>query len=327
MKGLGLRKHVLSICATAALLPACGESQATVGAPGVMPQSHALPAPGSSDRNVPKHPTTGALFYATQRLNSGWNVVVLTPQGQLVGTITKINEPWWGPCSDPSGDVWVPTFLASYEFAHGGTVPIKTISTPDFYASACAVDSTTHDLALLGLKEVSDEEEPFLAIWKSGTGNGTYYPLSFSPLFAGYDKSGNLFIDGNTNSQPLVLAELPKGASQVQTITVNIPSVTYAGPVLWNGKYLTVGIYDESASSNQQNAIYRVKVSGSEGTVVGESYFNNFTACCIGYWFYKKYVVGATGSENAIGTWSYPKGGDPVQTISGYDPGGITVSR
>jgi hypothetical protein len=320
-----LHRRALDIFVVVAMLAGCSGSQPPIGAPGAMPQrvSSATHADHGKSWMRPEA-TSGDLLYVSQLLNSGWNVIVLTyPQGQLVGTITNIDEPMDGLCSDPAGNVWVPAFGATYEFAHGGTSPIKTFSTPGFYAFACSVDSTTGNLAVLGLNGTSGAS---LAVWPSGGGSATYYPLFFFPVFAGYDNRGNLFIDGNTNKQPFIFVELPKGASQFQNLTLNIP-VTYPGPVLWDGKYVTVGVYNEQASGNEQNVIYRVKVAGSKATVVGTSYFEGFEIYCCSYSFHGKGIIGVTSIAQQIGTWAYPRGGAPIQTISGFRPYGLTVSR
>ena len=84
------------------------------------------------------------LLYASEAANT---IRVYTyPQGAQVATITAVAHPG-SECSDTSGNVFVRDWATRnlYEFAHGGTTPIQTLSP----AGVCAVDPTTNDLAVL----------------------------------------------------------------------------------------------------------------------------------------------------------------------------------
>ena len=67
------------------------------------------------------------------------------PEGRLVGTLTGFISPF-GECTDAAGDVFIVAYSDSskksstiYEYAHGGTAPIATLSDPTV-AFGCAID-------------------------------------------------------------------------------------------------------------------------------------------------------------------------------------------
>ncbi|MGC1987046.1 MAG: hypothetical protein WA668_16800 [Candidatus Cybelea sp.] len=155
----------LSVGALVALLAGCGGSQPPIGAPGAMPQRAAVAA-------YAKKSTSGKLLYASETEES--EVLVFSyPQGGLVETLTGFSEPPWFICSDGAGNIFVPTTdLKSpghiYEFAHGGSQPIETLTDPGpGYATSCSVDPTTGNLAVANQSNV--------AIYPEGQGIPTIY--------------------------------------------------------------------------------------------------------------------------------------------------------
>ena len=58
--------------------------------------------------------------------------------------------------------------------------------------------------------------------------------------FLGYDKTGNLFVDGYDSSYKFHYAELPAGGSSFTDITLSQTPVG-SGNVQWDGKYMAVG--------------------------------------------------------------------------------------
>ena len=67
----------------------------------------------------------------------------------LVGTLTGFTSPE-GMCADAAGDVWITDYDSGnvYEYAHGGSTPIATITAKLGLPYACAVDNATGNLAV-----------------------------------------------------------------------------------------------------------------------------------------------------------------------------------
>ena len=85
------------------------------------------------------------------------NVYVYSfPGAKLQGTLTGLSVPT-GECADKAGDVWIVEEGTNdiVEYAHGGTVPIATLSDPGNAPEACAVDPTTGNLAVANPQTLS----------------------------------------------------------------------------------------------------------------------------------------------------------------------------
>jgi hypothetical protein len=54
-----------------------------------------------------------------------------------------------GDCSNRTGDVFVPNNTEVFEYAHGGTSPIATLSLPGNSGAACSIDPSTGNLAVV----------------------------------------------------------------------------------------------------------------------------------------------------------------------------------
>jgi hypothetical protein len=255
--------------------------------------------------------------------------------GQLVGTLTGFTTPA-GLCSDKAGNVYITDGGSAqiFEYAHGGTSPINTLSDPFGYPDGCSVDPTTGNLAVATYIGFSYAPGG-VSIYANGTGPPTEYAdLNFSYFFfVGYDNQGNLFVDGRNINTGFQFAELPKGGSALTDITLS-QAPGFPGAVQWDGKYVDVG--DLSG-----NHIDQYTVSGSSGTLQGTMSLSGVTAV-IQFWLPKfgngkvnpqvKNVVGAdSGGSSGIGQvlyWNYPAGGTPTKTITNGlgAPFGVTVS-
>ncbi|MGA7200856.1 MAG: hypothetical protein WBX26_03440 [Candidatus Cybelea sp.] len=305
MKSLDFGRYALGSCVAVAILAACGGSQPPIGAPGVLPQSRAIPTYAEHGRSwmLPER-KSGDLLYAA--LGQAGEVDVFSfPQGKLVQTLTGLNFPS-GLCSDSAGNVWVATFYGNggrmIEYAHGDASPLASLNDPDFYPNGCSVDPRTGDLAVTNN---SYDGPGSLAIYKHARGKASlYYDVSilYSYDFCGYDNKGNLFVDG-----PGVLAELPKGDATFTTITVDKGSP--GGQVQWDGQYITFATHNSSA-------IYRVKVSGGTGTVVGVTHLRGVGAQMNSSWIQGTTTLIPTGKgSEEIGFWKYPAGGKPFAFV------------
>ena len=140
---LGLSRYALAIGAASALLAACGGSQGQgVGASGVTPET----VPSASRRAHQASGSNGELVYV---VTDKAVLMASYPDGQIVGSIPFYSLAG-NVCSDPrNGNVFIPEGYAIYEYAHGGTVPIATLSVPNGYDAqgGCSVDPMTGNLA------------------------------------------------------------------------------------------------------------------------------------------------------------------------------------
>jgi hypothetical protein len=312
-----LVRSAVCAVASAAFIAGCGGSQAPIGS---TPRLGALPM------NVPQkvnRSSSGDLLYVAnegEAGSQGMDVAVLTyPQGVPVTTITGIGPPW-GICSDKSGNVWVVTLSRTvYEFAHGGTTPIAELQVPNSYlATGCSVDPTTGNLAVVN---TGGSAGPSIDIWLHATGSPTIYPIG--AWACSYDDKGNLFVDGIAYP----LAELLKGGSAFTFISLNRPGKTYGG-IAWDGKYIALEALDPSAPKRRHNVIYRVRVSGSTGTVVQTIHPLRLEVAA---WIWVQgdtliATVHGHGGSN-IGFWHYPDAHEQFEKLSPfYDPIGITIS-
>jgi len=247
-------------------------------------------------------------------------VYVLTyPQGQLVGELGlpfSLNS--GGICSDGKGNIFVPDVSEILEYAHGGTKPIATLEDGDGYyePTGCSVDSTTGDLAVTNDSVYHGN----VAIYAGAQGEPTYYsdPEIRNPVFCGYDNQGNLFIDGDP------FAELPKGSGSFTNFKVK--HIYQLGQVQWDGTYIT-------ATSQNANKIYRLRLSGSTGKVIGTTQLKgpgrNTTSQS---WIQGNTIIAPTGPGHAndrVGFWNYPGGGKAFTIVNlgnHADVVGATVS-
>jgi hypothetical protein len=318
MNSSALGCRALSVIFTAALLVGCGGSEPPIGAPGAMPQSRAgATSPAHSGSWMLPEASGQDILYISS--NDRGNVYAYTyPQGQLVGTLTGFGYPF-GECTDAAGDVFIITDSSLtkaypstiYEYAHGGTTPIATLSDPN-RALGCAVDPTTGNLAASG---------GGIAIYKHASGKPKLYRFSVGLWYCGFDDKGNLYTStiNEHYADRARLLRLSAGGSRLEPISMD--ASVYWQPALgpsvqWRGKYLTVS----SIPYRKPMTIYRLRISGSRATVVGSTTLSDETGNVYHgqTWIQGDTVIGVgawkRSYENAL-FWPYPRGGEPEQAI------------
>jgi hypothetical protein len=295
-----------------ASLAACGQAQSLVGMPGAAARSA-----------ISANSSVGDLLYAAGYSDSqGPQVFMLSyPQGQLVG---KISEEAQGMCSDSSGNVYLLDRNAAIEYAHGSTTPIKTLRIPGAELYNCAVDSSTNDLAVTFSCPPCDYED--LAIFPNGSGTPTRYSAP-NAYGCTYDNQGNLFLSAGGG---IAISELPSGSGTFRTIALS-KDLGETGQVQWDGTYVTLETVQSPGS------IYRIRVSGSTGTVVGKTKFGRYMRR-IGYsWISAPdgtvvVTFSAHGNEiGSLGIWKYPRAKHAINIIKSIGSGNhgfgsVTVS-
>jgi hypothetical protein len=277
------------------VLAACGGSGTTSAVPqNAMAQSQPHQMSGSS----------GDLLYAGAGAN---RVFVLSyPEGKLVGRLS-ISSRAWGLCSDTDGNVFVTEDSgAVVEYAHGGTSPINALSARG--AFSCSWDPSTGNLAVV-------ERPNSIAIFSGASGTAqTYTDASFNEFnYCAYDDKGNLFATGQVNGPyQYALAEFDTGSGSFKTITLN-ERVDFLDDLQWDGKYLAIDDFYYTGT------IYRVRVSGSSGTIEGTTSLGG--AQFYGFWTWLKNgtfispIYTGYDKDSLMDFWSYPSGGNPKKKL------------
>jgi hypothetical protein len=256
--------------------------------------------------------SSGDLLYIIGGGPSNQKITILTyPQYQPFDTI-KIGGPW-AVCSDRSGNVWATTYDGyAYEYAHGGTKPIAKLYTGSYdVASGCGVDPTTGNLAVVSTAG-------FIIVFTNARGSGTDYGAPFTAFRCSYDNRGNLFVDGLDRFQ---IGELPKGASEFKTITLDKTGQLGAGGIQWDGHYMAIS----TRLPHHQHVIFRFYVSGSQGRVVQTIHFKDQWQAWT-FWIQGRNMIAPTPHDGLVGVWPYPRGGKRTATLNVCCDSGMTVS-
>lgn len=328
--------YVLKVGAILALLAGCAGPQLPTAAPGAMPQSQVIVMRGDHTGSwmLPEAKTDNLLYVTdiTMMISNFGSVLVLKyPRGTVVGTLTGFDNPL-GDCVDPAGDIWITSSGTGTveEFAHGGTAPIATLRSKT-NLQGCAVDPTTGNLAVA-------TQNGGVAVWTGARGAPKFYGLQYVGLnYCGYDDKGNLFADGLKRYNQFVFAELPKGSTDLKVITLNHAMGNAIGEVQWDGKYITLDNARDRTHGAVSRAIYRVKVSGSGGTIVSASRFPDLQKVTFAQsWIQGARVVIPFSPQpdrplKRVGFWEYPAGGQVTKILtpaktSKHEFAAVTVS-
>lgn len=281
----------------ALLLSGCVAPESAIGTPEALPQSHTIT--GSS--------VSQSLLYAAT--HDGQRIYVFTYPYSGFAYSYQLKESITGTlCSDTSDHVFVPTSNSILEFTQGSGQTATLSEARDYQAYGCSVDPVSGDLAVANLNY--GRRSGSVAIFAKAKGRPKIYRDSAidSYLFCGYDNKGNLFVDGQPakSSVGFRLAELSKGKKTFTNIIVADSKITSPGQVQWDGKYITV-------ATTTAQAIYRLKIVGSAGTVVktirlgpsespSQPWIQGNTIIRPISFVKRKY-------GNKIGFWKYPAGG------------------
>ena len=242
----------------------------------------------------------------------------------LIGELTGFDQPS-GECVDKKGDIWITNWEggAVYEYAHGGTSPIRTLQSGTFQ-TACSIDPTSGNLAVGNFYGELD-------VWKHAKGTPTNYASNACPYIwgPGYDNQGNLFLEAVTSASPVFICELPHGGTALQIVPINW-KISYGADVMWDGKYMTFA--DQAFGGRAVGAgVYQATESASGLSLAGSTALND--PCGYGYSdVVQPFILGrkntpkndrqgkvVIGSNNscltAVDFWAYPSGGNPKSVI------------
>jgi hypothetical protein len=297
MRFLGVDGRAVCLAAAFLLMAGCVGSQRIQ--PGAMPQS-ARTQYGPHKKSG----SSGALIYATG--GCGGTCVLSYPQGQVVGALDASGS---SVCADTGGNVFIPDDNQVFEYAHGGTSPIATLSFSGDNPQGCAVDPTTGNLAVI----IQGNSNGNVAVFAGGQGQATLYGANVSPTYCSYDDSGNLLVNGFDNGQTVGLSELPAGGSVFSRLSIP-QRVGYPGQIQWDGNYLTW-----FSSDAGPRMVSRLAISGSQATIVGTTDLQGIKRFANQSWIYGDHMIipysNRGRSSKTIGIWRYPKGGKATKGI------------
>jgi len=312
----------LTLSTALAILAGCGGSQPPISAPGALPQRHAI-----AEKAEPgNRSTSGALLYV---ISYGYSVTMLSYPGLVNNGSFSPEGLATNVCSDQTGNVYVTTGNGViYEYAHGGTAPIKTLIDPNYSPiHGCSVDPATGNLAVAN----DGPSGGNVAVYAGGQGQPTYYNHSSVTTYAGcaYDGVGNLFVAGfdhRNKSAGGRLFELRHGSSELAEIALDqqIP-VPDINSIEWNNRYLAYG-----GTEQGQRNIYRIRVSKAKGTLSGNTIAKGLHP---GWWIAGKTLISPFGRQKteALGFWTYPKGGGIIKKADPFEKNSwitaVTVSQ
>ncbi len=322
MKISGMSHQFLSSCVMASMLAGCGGSQSSINPPSARAPAITVHPDRSRSWMSPEAQSNDLLY-----VSDGSTTDLYTyPHGNLLGSITGLGGS--GLCVKKTGDVYTTDFGTSqvFEFAHGGTIPIKTLNDPGGYPIGCSVDPSTGNLAVANYQSIGSGPGNVVIYAKAKGSPKTYTDIALLTFrYCGYDNAGNLFVDGQNGSGNFQFAELPKGKNAFTNITLS-KRVEFPGGVQWDGTYVAVGDGGRNSA-----VIYRVQVSGSKGKVKGSTPLGG-AYWVLAFWIQGTRVIGAnyeaypSGFGNVM-FWNYPAGGTATKTITGLgSPSAVTVS-
>lgn len=228
--------YALNAGAVLALLAGCGGSQSQSVAPSVMPQDRGIGAPPTRSGSwmLPEAAATKELAYLSEV--DGAVIVYAYPSGKVVGKITALHNPQ-GSCVDAEGNVFITDFGRTevVEFAHGGTKPIRTMST-NGAADACSV-APDGDLAVANSHNLQGLVGN-VAIFSGASGSPKHFinKRCHAPSSVGYDGAGNLYIE---SAYSPVICEVVRNGTFMKVVKSNVTLKSPLG-VMWDGKHITL---------------------------------------------------------------------------------------
>jgi hypothetical protein len=219
-----------------------------------------------------------------------------------------------GLCTDTFGDVYATDddygTAGIFEYAYGSKTASEPYPDPDGEPWGCAKDPNSTYFAVANIHDAYGADGNIIIFRIPSEGPPIYHVNGMAEyLYCAYDNEGNLFLDGTDRAGNSLLAVLPKGAKTFTSVTLN-RRIEKPGTLQWDGSYMT--IEDRGA-----NVIYRVRVLGPNGFVVGSTPLSAWrTHFAAQSFIYKDAIVVPDGRKvRKIGVWAYPAGGKPQEII------------
>jgi hypothetical protein len=281
------------------------------------------------------------LLYVSDSDRPGYLLAFSYPKGELVGQVTVPSPYPAGLCSDGAGNVFVATLGSVsqsyvYEYAHGGTQPIATLTDPG-QAYSCAIDPVTGNLAVTNYLSTGGSQKYYgdVAIFLHAEGSpSTYFNPAISFYnYCAYDDKGNLYVDGSASTATIGKLPVGDGSFSNITLTEDIEPLS----MQWTGARLVVSSLTHVQSKHGPQPIYEIQVSGTNGVVTGpvllHSPHDMNPYGGVQFWLQGHTLIGpdrARGGNRFLNFWRYPAGGWPKKIIrhpsQAYFLDGVTMS-
>ena len=311
------------------ILAGCAGS-AVSGGTGVVPQTN-LPPPRKPGHSwMRPGASSGDLMYVADVKDNEVEVYTY-PGGTLTGTLTGF-EGLAYMCVDGKGHVFIPSYGAAkiFEYAHGGTSPIRTLNDPRAEPYSCSIDPKTGNLAVANYLQ-QNSTDGNVVIYQRAKGRPfghTLYDL-LDPYFCAYDDAGDLFVEGSGpvgGSGYFAMEELTRGARLFSPVTLqNVPA--YPDGLQWDGSYLAVGTGTLAGPSSGDTYIYRMRVSNFLAKTIGTTRLKESGPTANFFVDGSTILVSGGETQPNVAFFNYPAGGAPTQTVPQTSPYGVVVSH
>jgi hypothetical protein len=263
--------------------------------------------------------------------------VMRLPQMILKGCITGFELPQ-GMCSDTKGNIYVADTQAQEIYVYSRAMkPVTTIQDTYGFPASCAINPTNNAIAVTNYEDVGSGGVGSVLLYSSPSSSPTQIrnPDGETYAFAGYDTSGDLWVDGTDTSGNFLLSFC--GASSCSTITLSGGAIYQAGAVQWDNVRNTWVVFDQYCNNTQSSCSYPVSSSGTLGSPTTYLNFRGTLACDIVQGLIaangKKYVAGGDNeycgyADSTFSRWAYTGGGKPTdyETVGVDDPAGVAIS-
>ncbi len=265
------------------------------------------------------------------------------PGMQLEGVLTGFSEPQ-GECSDASGNVWITNTGADeiLQYSHTGSL-LAALSDPTGYATGCAVDPTTGNLAVTNYTNFSSGPGEVL-IYPHATGSPSHItnPSQYSYYFIGYDDSGNLCFDGRDANEHYILScAATTGGGGVKTVSLRGGTLYFPGLVQYDRLPGRWALGDQFCGDVQTSCVYTASISGGNGIITAKTNLKNYSGRRICDMVQgviaasgPRYIAGGdyescARANTSVERWAFPAGGTPTNyndTVM-TEPLGAAISK
>jgi hypothetical protein len=243
------------------------------------------------------------------------------PSLARMGQVTGFTEPL-GLCNDTSGNIWVTDFSAQTitEVSRAG-VAGRSLADRDGYPYSCAVDPSTGNLAVTNLFTTSGAGNVSIYLNAHGDGEPITNPAVELMYYAGYDTSGDLWVDGQDPSGEFVLSSCTTSACT--TIPISGGTIYFPGFIQWvvgpgHGGSSGWYIADRECGDAIAVCIYPISGSGALGAAItltdpqGNPVCGLFEGAITNHM--SRVLVGgvddsACSGINSVARWGFPTGG------------------
>lgn len=196
--------------------------------------------------------------------------------------ITGFQSPQ-GECVDRPGNIYIVDAFADTieEYSRAGE-PIATYPNDYGYGVSCAVNPTNGELALTNDTGFRGGDGQVM-IFSNSTSPPTILtnPEQAQYWFAGYDPSGDLWVDGYpvdiTQNNKFIMSSC--NASSCSTVPISNGAINTAGAVQWDSIRGTWTVFDLYCKGEQGSCSYPVSGTGVLGSPTTYTNYNGTVAC------------------------------------------------